>query len=227
MSDLVCPWSEFKPAVLQFCERSLCEWIRQPANTWSNLSYILIGLWLIYQARKQKTPQTSLLGVYAIVLGIMSAFYHASGTFIGEVLDFSSMFLLSSFCLSSSLSRFYGWDYKSLRIVSVATVAVSACLLVLFQSIGVELFATQLFATLIFEFLIYRKKEIQTVYKPLVSFIVCFSLAYIVWQLDHKHIVCYPDFHWINGHAIWHILTAVGIYFIFKYYSQFKVNRGS
>lgn len=222
VSDLMCPWSQFKPAVLQFCERPLCAWIREPANTWSNLSYILIGLWLIHQAKKQDTPHTSLLGIYSIILGFMSFFYHASGTFIGEVLDFSSMFLLSSFCLSSSLTRFYDWDYKSLRMISVSTVAISACLLVLFQSIGVELFALQLFGTLIFEYLIYKQKKEKTQYKPLLWFMVSFTVAYIVWQLDHKHIVCYPDFHWINGHAIWHILTAVGIYFIFKYYSQFK-----
>lgn len=225
MNDLMCPWENFKPAVLQFCERPLCAWIREPANTWSNLSYILIGIWLIHQSRKSVTPHTSLLGIYSIILGFMSFFYHASGTFVGEVLDFSSMFLLSSYCLSSNICRYKNWSYKDLKIISISLVAVSAALLIVFEKIGVELFGAQLIAVLILEFLIYKKFKSPTLYKNLGFFIISFIVAYGIWQLDHKHIVCYPDFHWINGHAIWHVLTAIGIYFVYQFYSQFRMKN--
>ena len=41
-----CPWSGFAPPDLKHCETNLAAWITTPANTWSNLAYIAVGVWL-------------------------------------------------------------------------------------------------------------------------------------------------------------------------------------
>ena len=38
-----------------------------------------------------------------------------------------------------------------------------------------------------------------------------------VWILDRQRVVCEPD-SLLQGHAVWHILTAVSIFFVYLYY---------
>lgn len=223
--DLTCPWSSLQPATLQWCERQLCEWIREPSNTWSNLAYILIGIYLFIHSRKQQAPHLGLLAAFSILVGLMSGFYHASGSFVGEVLDFSSMFFMTTYTVCANLARLYGWSYQRLRAVAIAVIICSISLLVVFQKIGIEIFAFQMGLTFLLEWRIIKSGKLETNYKPLMGFVVAFTLAYGIWQLDHHRIVCYPDFHWINGHAIWHGLTAIGIAFVYFFYAQFKIRE--
>jgi hypothetical protein len=38
--------------------------------------------------------------------------------------------------------------------------------------------------------------------------------------LDHKRIFCDPDNHWVQGHAIWHIIASIMFIGLFKHYEQ-------
>jgi len=155
----------------------------------------------------------------------MSGFYHASNSFIGEVLDFSCMFLISTYVLCANLARRYSWSYERLRLVAVIVVVSSIGLLVQYQSIGIELFALQLIAGLILEKQMLKINKVETHFIELVYSLGCLGLAYIAWYLDHEKIVCDPDRHWITGHAIWHFLAAVAIVFIYRFYSYFKIEE--
>jgi intracellular septation protein A len=46
--------------------------------------------------------------------------------------------------------------------------------------------------------------------------IVLFILAFVFWTGDITKILCIPENHILTGHAIWHILTAFGIWFLYK-----------
>ena len=52
-----------------------------------------------------------------------------------------------------------------------------------------------------------------------------FLPAMFFWTLDVEGIWCDPERHWISGHAIWHVLNAIGFYAAFRYYRQFDVLR--
>ena len=41
--------------------------------------------------------------------------------------------------------------------------------------------------------------------------------------LDFKRVLCFPENHFLQGHAIWHLLAATGIYYIFLFYKQFRI----
>ncbi len=43
-----------------------------------------------------------------------------------------------------------------------------------------------------------------------------FITAFIFWIGDISKILCIPENHILTGHAIWHILTASGIWFFYK-----------
>jgi len=44
--------------------------------------------------------------------------------------------------------------------------------------------------------------------------------AFIIWNLSHdrESILCDPHL-WLQGHAIWHVLNAIGACFVFLFYT--------
>ncbi len=62
-------------------------------------------------------------------------------------------------------------------------------------------------------------------YRYLGAFYLVFLPAFALWLLDEQKIWCNPDIHWINGHAVWHLLSAVGLYFLYRFYAQFDALR--
>ena len=49
-----------------------------------------------------------------------------------------------------------------------------------------------------------------------------FSVAFTFWLLDVKKILCWPDNHFLTGHAIWHLLAAAAIWVYFLAYRDLR-----
>ncbi len=73
-----CPWSQFTPPNVDWCEAERCAWIVNPSDTWSNLAYIAFGLWMWHRARGSGDPTLGLFGPASIAVGLFSGVYHAS-----------------------------------------------------------------------------------------------------------------------------------------------------
>jgi len=58
-------------------------------------------------------------------------------------------------------------------------------------------------------------------------FISSFAIAFIFWNLDIHNIVCDPKNHLLTGHAVWHLLNAIAIWYIYRFYEQFKLTGES
>lgn len=218
-------YSDWAPSTHIWCEEQLCSWIREPANTYSNLSYVIIGIMILLNARKYTYPHLKMLGWFSIVLGIMSGFYHATSSFFGEVLDYSSMFLISSYLVVANLSRLYQWSPKKVALSASVLFAISVIGLVQLRTVGAVFFGIQIWAALIVEFILRKRSATRPVYISLGISLVLFTVAWGIWNLDTHRIVCDPTNHIINGHAIWHILTAIAIFYIFKFYTQFELRH--
>ena len=104
---------------------------RTRANTWSNLAYILVGIYAIcfgfYDHRNidsanqnyvTKTPAMSVLfGVACCYLGFGSGLFHASLTRWGQQLDVGSMYAPLLACIAINLGRYAPW-FPSIRTTS-------------------------------------------------------------------------------------------------------------
>ncbi len=220
-----CPYTEWVPSTHEWCEEKLCSWIREPANTYSNSAYIIVGIIILIKCREKLYPHVKVLGYFAILLGFMSGFYHATSSFFGEVLDYGSMFLISSYLLTANLSRLYKWTPIKMSITASVLFIVSIIGLVQFKTIGAPLFGCQIAVALVIEIYMDRKGHPRPDYKSLIASCVLFLGAYGIWVLDTNKIVCDPTNHFINGHAIWHIATGIAVYFIFKFYAQFELRH--
>lgn len=226
---LYCPWSDFLPPTIQFCEKNLCSFITAPSNTFSNLAYIIIGVYLLLKRKNESSSlRLKLISISAILTGVASFLYHASFTLFFQFFDLSAMYLFSSLLIVLNWKRLMGGSDRKLLFSFIGLVFSSMVVLFIFKKIGIYIFALHLLIAMSLELKIFLKKKTLehkfdisffSYYKNFLISIILFGVAFGFWILDYKRIVCDPDNHILQGHAIWHILTAFCYLFLFKFYS--------
>lgn len=208
-----------------FCEAiHYDETIRQPSNTWSSMVFTLVGLLVAGHALSQIDDKRKLSMIFAlifsialIVIGIGSAFYHASMTFWGQFVDVGGMYLLVSFILVYAWMRLYRLSTATGAILYTGINIILFTLLYFIPETRRSLFAIVLIAGIGFElyYAISRKSEIKR--RWFNYGLLLFAVAYSIWTLDNTGTFCTAD-SLIQGHAIWHILGAVSSGMLYLYY---------
>ncbi len=229
--------------VMLFCELARDGLIKQPSNSFSNLGFSLVGLYIGWLTFQNRFPPKNLFTrnkmypfVYSLILvflGAGSFAMHATNAPWGGFLDLLAMFLASSFFLCFSLKRITGYGDLALGLFYIFNVVVCSYIylsswnhfgfilsiaeLIVFAhiliSISVELY---LQAT--------SKVQIETGW----GYFGVFSMitAFVIWNLSrtHESIWCNPT-SLLQGHAVWHLLIAVAFYAFFRYYAS-EVEEG-
>ncbi|GJQ52691.1 MAG: hypothetical protein HKUEN02_15380 [Anaerolineaceae bacterium] len=220
-------WSGWRPATCLprgcFCELpDHNSPIRQRANTLSSLGYIFSGtlaIALSKNARRFSRGHAVIFGASSLVIGIGSAFYHASLTFTGQFFDVLGMFMLATFMLVYACERI--WDLRFVTTMGLYLI------LVLFLSVlQISLpdtrrfmFAVVLGIALLFE-TYYRKQKTPIVAANKLRLgIILLAVAYAIWSLDHARIVCFET-SLAQGHAAWHLLGAASVGLLYQYYAS-------
>jgi hypothetical protein len=220
-------FSSWARPTIRYCEPNLNGWVVQPANAVSSLLISLAGVYIIGRKRHAYSVY---LGIVAIILGLASFFYYASFTFVGQLADLGSMYLLASLLIIVALRR-----YKfSKRLLACLALFTTACLIVITASvktihgfnIGVPLFGLLLLAAIYLELRVAAIEKLNLKFFTLTF--VAFALGYIFWWLDYKKVWCSTSSsHYINGHALWHLFNAAALLALDKYYSQIKAELDS
>jgi len=216
-----CPWSGYSPGTIQFCEERLCAWIAEPANTWSSLALCVAGAIILYKDGRWRSPG-GLIAISAILTGLGSVAFHATGTFVGEVLDVAAMYLISGLFLVFPLRQTFGWTFGRQAVVFIALVFTSTALLIYTRISGIPVFALQLTIAILLELRLFVKNTGATDYTYLKAVLLLFTVAYGIWNLDFHDVVCNPQNHVLNGHAIWHLLNAGALYCYYRFQKQFQ-----
>ncbi|HHZ64680.1 MAG TPA: hypothetical protein EYN51_04145 [Flavobacteriales bacterium] len=217
-----------------FCEAvRYGEWIRQPADTWSNLAFIIISvviIWMAYYRKPgvsnnlvQNTSYSWLFALASFLTGAGSFYYHASLTFISQWFDVMGMYFSVSFFIIYNLDRLYKIGTAKVYSLYFAVNILLGVLLVTIPEARRYLFGS--FMLLLLVSIHYSqlklKTEIRTSY--LYWAIACFIIAFGLWILDIEHIVCVPN-SLFQLHAVWHCLTALSGFFIYMYYRSEQTN---
>ena len=217
-----CPWSGFAPATMHYCEDNLCAWITAPANTWSNLGFVFVGMYLCWAARREANRGLRLIGPIAIAVGLTSFAYHASFSFIGQVFDLGSMYCFSALLIVMNLRRLGAIGDSKMVPLFLALVLGTVAALVTFKVIGIPLFAAHLIAALELERRAHAKATFRVSYRPFLAALGIFALAFGFWNLDYRRIWCDPSSHVVQGHAIWHVLNSLVFVCVYRFYAQFS-----
>ncbi|HRQ24887.1 MAG TPA: ceramidase domain-containing protein, partial [Anaerolineales bacterium] len=205
-----------------FCEAANAHSpIRQTANTVSSLGFVFSGaLMLAYKrspTRRLPTGYSHIMGIACIVIGIGSAFYHASLTFIGQFFDVFGMFLLAVFMLVYAFERI--WTLRlgtTIGLFLIINIFLSG-LQIAVPDTRRYVFAIVLIVALLFEAHFRRKANPQIEVKWLRLGIGLLAIAYIIWILDNTRTLCFET-SLLQGHAVWHVLGAVSVWLLHRYY---------
>ena len=220
-----CPWSFLSAAPAEFCEASLCAWIREPANTWSNAGFLIAAAVVYWMATKPRWSHLRMVAHISLITGVGSAFFHATETVLGEGGDYFGMYMGSAFMLcvcfrrwtgaGARASQFFFWSYFA---------ALFAAYLLFREHARLVFMITGGICSLLDVSLAIRDRKVL-VWRWLFLMWALFTAAFWMWNLDVSGQWCHPDNHLFNGHAAWHLLNAAAFLASVRYYEQFKVLR--
>jgi hypothetical protein len=227
-----CPWyglSELRRPNVDWCELQRCSWIVEPANTWSNLSYLLVAVVLFAAARRSPSPHVRAFAPAAAFVGLASGIYHASYTFALQILDFAGMYVFCALMLTLAARR-AGWiGPERWRGVLLGGVAAATALTVLadFTGLPIQLLVFALIvAIVVLELRLARATPGPGSTPPRLR---AFSLGMlsigagsIFSLLDVSRLWCWPAHPFLQGHAIWHLLSALSLLACYAHYRQFE-----
>ena len=218
---LTVPWFGLSKATMSFCEALTPGPLAQPANAISSLAFCVIGL-ALYRTMKERNTLL-LFPISAFLVGITSFLYHASWTFFFQVWDVGSMFMLSCLLISFNAARLGFVEPKKLPAFYVGLVALSIAIMVTIRGhVGEYLFGFEIFIVAVLETVLARRVG-GTDYKPFLQAFGVFLLAYGIWLTDVHRLLCAENNHWLQGHAVWHVLNAFCFVYLYRFYRQFDL----
>ncbi len=229
-------FGEVRDGIMLFCEHARNGLVKQPSNSFSNLGFSVAGLvvaWLMFKNKFDTFNRMTTTYFYpiffssvVILLGAGSFAMHATNTNWGGFFDLLSMFLFSSFVFSYALMRWFRFSRTVFLAVYFFNVASCSWLhLSDYNDIGTMLKADEIcfmfhliFAVVIEVALKYvRGNDIEI--KWGLMGVLSLLVAFVIWNLSRTQDSMFCDPHsLIQGHAMWHLLDALGAYFVFVYY---------
>lgn len=213
---------------------------RTQANTWSNLAYVLVGLYALALGRFDQRARTAegrgylrdtpalsfLFGAACCYLGFGSGLFHASLTRWGQQLDVAGMYPPMLSCLAIQLGRGlrgaqrrWGWAWTPPVAWLVSLVLLVSGLLYYYKwSMSASLVLTTLILSLTALTLvdiIFARQAMSFRWPGLAA--GSLGLAVMCRQLDVAGKFSGPD-TWLQGHAFWHGLTAASLACLYAYH---------
>lgn len=215
-----------------FCEAVRQGLIAQPANTWSNLGFVVAGLLIA----ASPTPTTGTLAtwpglvtayaVIVVLLGPGSAAMHATQSVTGGHLDTSSMYLLASAVCGYALTRLRGAGPAFLVVTFAALLLAAEVLDSLPGDVPVVMtwgnlgFAVLLVAGVGGELALRRQGRLVADLRWGAAAVSTLLGGFVVWNLAHDDgPLCHPH-SLFQGHAFWHLACAVAAYLLYRYYAS-------
>lgn len=216
-----------------FCEAGRPGWVRQPANTYSNLGFVVAGLLIAWRAGLpdrigQVLPRhPGVATAYAcivVLIGPGSAAMHATQTAAGGHLDTLSMYVLASFAVGYAMMRWFGRD--RLFLLQIFSLGVAGCELVgsyggsvpLVAYAGNLAFGTLLAVAITLEVRLARREGPHTDLRWGAAAVGAIVVAFVIWTVS-RHGLCDPH-SLAQGHAVWHLLGAVSAYLLFRLWAS-------
>ena len=212
----------------EYCETAHWCFFAQPSNTLSNLGFVLAGCLLAWHARRHRFRMhtlglTTIFAVTVVLLGPASMAMHATETTAGGHLDVLSMHLIAAFSVTYAVARMARWSTARAALVFVVIVSVSTRLswrgdqIAILQHTGNLLFALLIAAAVTMEVTLWRRVAGPRPKWGLAA-VGTLLLAFSIWLVSQTDgMWCVPE-SWLQGHALWHILCALAVYYLGRHY---------
>lgn len=229
----------------EYCERSnQCEHeiadrppVQQPANTWTNLFFLLAALLLLTRRFDMGTLTFALSSTY-LCLG--SFLFHASITRFWQVADVAGIYSVLFTLVAHGIHRLSGWPWKWLSIPVVVLSIIFTIFKRDMDSVGLN--ATVWLTVFIIILLVLitihgvytiikiHKADSQRVRKIAIVVVMAilpallFALGFMFRELDVNRTWCNPNSS-IQGHGLWHFFAAAAMYFIWRFFDHSRLRK--
>ncbi|MET0839705.1 MAG: ceramidase domain-containing protein [Marmoricola sp.] len=220
----------------EFCEAARDGWLKQPANALSNLGFVVAGVAVGWRAgvpegRLARPGLAAALAVVVVLLGPGSMAMHATQSSLGGHLDLTSMFLVASFAAAYSLMRWlergaaYFWGVFFIALLGCELVERIPGEIPVVMHAGNLVFGALFAVSLVLEVRLRRRDGGAGDVRWIWAAVVAIAVAFVVWNLSKDGApLCDPD-SLVQGHAVWHLLGAVSVYCLYRYWSSIPVSR--
>ncbi|KGN42400.1 hypothetical protein N801_17210 [Knoellia aerolata DSM 18566] len=218
----------------EFCEAARPGWIRQPANTWSNLGFVVSGLAVAGHAGNRARLGLTLgrhpglataFAALVVLLGPGSMAMHATQSDLGGHLDLLSMFLVSGFALAYALMRFlrkgpaFFAVVFAVAVLSGMAVDLRGGTIPVLGHAGNAAFAVQLLVTVGFEVALVRRPGAHQDRWWALAAVGTLTAAFAIWTTGMRgHAWCRPD-ALLQQHGVWHLMCAAAAFLLFRHYA--------
>jgi len=192
---------------------------------------------------------TVLYGFLVITIGLTSMFFHASMTSWGGGLDTSAMNAYILLLFIYEVSMLLGLSKPAFWGLYIPAALGSFCLrMFIWDDAGIFIFTAVLLGFVMVEvcticFTLLNKKKSRPL--PPLNPVVCtrmkqraipnreskwlaiglllFASGYAIWNLFQTGTALCNPHSWFQGHAVWHLLTAIATLAIFQYFQSEKI----
>lgn len=201
------------------------EFLFAPATCWSegfcycndyhlqiytNLVFLFLAIIIIF--KKSPDLHFKMTFVISILIAFLSSVYfHIDWNLLGQILDFSSVLLLLI------IGELY-CSYKNRNLKLIAILISTILIALILQFTIPESRAIVSIIPIIF--IIYSAFLIRKDIVKLFPSIILFLVGGLLWILDANQIHCVYNLPILSLHSIWHLFTAIGIYYFYDYYNQ-------
>lgn len=229
---------EFVGAGALFCEAFSDTWIKQPANTWSNLGFVAAGLWMVSYTSIGRgnswivdnifTKSQSLPMLYALLvifIGPGSMALHGTGHAWGHTLDVLAMFTFIMFPIAWTVTHLIRGEERAFWVIylSLTIPLTFAHVFGVLPFSGIVLYAVLIPTTIALEVARYFLRPTG---RRSIALMVCaigsFALAFLAWRLSLTGAPLCDPRSLVQGHALWHLLCAGATVWLFLAYTSEK-----
>jgi len=228
------PWAAWRAATCMpdhcFCERLRDSLVRQPVNTATSIAFLTVAavVWRVAfrpdralrvrGVRLVASPMLAALFAGALlVIGLGSAFYHASFTFVGQTVDVLGMYLLGTFVILYAVVRTHEVTTRRSAVAYVLGNAALLTLLVLVPELRRWAFAAVVLVAIATEWRARSSGRARGDLRYFAAAVGVLGLGFVFWIIDLLRITCAP-MSIVQGHGAWHVLGAAAAALVFGYY---------
>lgn len=224
-----------------YCEAIQPGRVAQPANSWSNAGFVLAGLAVLAHLRRRGPALMAadpyyprLYGALGVFLGVGSFAFHGTMRAWGGAADLVSMYAYVAFMVAYDLARIGEWRRPRFSTVFAALTAVpSLALVVVRPEYGKWLFAALVGAALVIEVAVsvpalrpWAPRPIDPARRPWFwAGLASFAAANAVWNVSHTGGPWCEPASLLQGHALWHLLSALAVWCFYLYFLSERTVR--
>lgn len=221
-----------------YCEAPRGGMAEQPANAWSNLGFVVVGLAVLADTARRRQRDSParmeadrqyarLYGAVAIFLGLGSFAFHGSLKAWGGYVDVQSMHAFVAFVIVYDLARIHDWRWgRFLAVFAGLLAGFSALIGMIPPEHGRTMFSVVVVVTLIVEAAVSYPALRPWALRPIVprrmpwfwAGLGTFAVAFAVWNVSRTAGPWCDPHSLLQGHALWHLLTAASVACFYLYF---------